>query len=486
MASQVAVGTNEVLTAAPLTGPVSPIRFRVLGQIGAIVRSFPVGSWVILDIAILFAGVSLGFNLFVEGQILPYTHVSMWHAWTTLCATFIFASLVFGLYERETLWSRSRILTRLMLTCTTAPIISYAIIYALMYTQMSRRVTALAIIMQMVMGGMIRLVACWALHRVPRNLVLVGPGVISNALVNAFQRGFLHEYQLAGYVDEKPASSDTISGIAWLGTTHELPDIRDRYSIQDIVVGAEAATDQGVMNQVLPCLRRGCRVTNEATFFEKATGQILVDEITPHWFLFADLQVHCQRRQALKRAFDIVTAVVGVIVAIPLVPFIAIAIKLCDGGPILYSQTRVGQNGREFKLYKFRTMKVGAETDNPVWAVPNDPRVTLVGRFLRKSRLDELPQLFNILMGQMSVVGPRPERPELVAKLTEHIPYFNERHLVKPGLTGWAQIGFRYGSTIEDAKRKLQFDLYYLKNISIELDLIILLRTLGVFVRGAC
>lgn len=486
MASQAAVGTNEVLRTAPTEGSVStPFRFPVLGHIAAAIRSFPIGSWVILDMAILFGGIALGFELFVNGQILPYTHVSTFHGWATLGGTFIFASLVFGLYERETLWSRSRILTRLMLTCTTAPIIAYAIIYALMYTQMSRRVTALAIIMQMIIGGTIRLTACWALHRVPRNLILVGPGVISNALVRAFQQGFLHEYQLAGYVADKPATTDTISGSAWLGTTEELPEIRDRHNVQDIVVGAEAATDHTVMGTVLPCLRRGCRVTNEATFFEKATGQILVDEITPHWFLFADLQVHCQRRQALKRAFDIVTALIGVIFAIPLVPIIALAIKLNDRGPVFYWQTRVGQNGQTFKLFKFRTMRVGAETNTPVWAVQNDPRVTLVGRFLRKSRLDELPQLVNILLGQMSIVGPRPERPELVTQLTEHIPYYNERHLVKPGLTGWAQIGFRYGNTVEDAKRKLQYDLYYLKNISIELDLIILLRTLGVFVRGA-
>jgi exopolysaccharide biosynthesis polyprenyl glycosylphosphotransferase len=240
------------------------------------------------------------------------------------------------------------------------------------------------------------------------------------------------------------------------------------------------------MQTILPCLRRGCRVTNEATFYEKATGQILVDEINPHWFLFADLQVHCQRRQALKRAFDIVGAAIGMVVALPLLPIIAALIKLDDGGPVFYTQTRVGRNGRNFTLYKFRTMRVGAESSKPVWAVKNDSRVTRVGRFLRQTRIDELPQLFNILADHMSVVGPRPERPELVVELSEHIPYYNERHLIKPGLTGWAQIGFRYGSSIEDAKRKLQFDLYYLKHISMELDMMILLRTLGVFLRGAC
>lgn len=244
--------------------------------------------------------------------------------------------------------------------------------------------------------------------------------------------------------------------------------------------------DTTVMKAVLPCLRRGCRVTNEAIFYEKATGQISVDDINPHWFLFADLQVHCQRKQAIKRVFDLLTSVVGLAVSAPLLPVIALLIKLDDGGPIFYSQDRVGQNGKPFRVYKFRTMRVDAEGDGSVWAVRNDPRCTRVGRLLRRTRLDELPQLFNVLCGQMSLVGPRPERPDLVVSLNEQIPYFNERHLVKPGLTGWAQINFRYASTVDDAKRKLQYDLYYVKHMSIELDLMILLRTFGVFVRGAC
>ena len=174
------------------------------------------------------------------------------------------------------------------------------------------------------------------------------------------------------------------------------------------------------------------------------------------------------------------------ILTLPLVPVVALLVKLDDGGPVFYTQTRVGQNGKLFGLHKFRTMKVDAEGDQSRWAVKDDPRVTRLGRLLRRTRLDELPQFYNIFVGNMSLVGPRPERPDFVVRLAQAIPYFNERHLVKPGLTGWAQINFRYTSSIEDAKRKLQFDLYYVKNMSIELDLMILLRTLGVFLRGAC
>ncbi|MFQ5590342.1 MAG: sugar transferase, partial [Phycisphaerae bacterium] len=219
---------------------------------------------------------------------------------------------------------------------------------------------------------------------------------------------------------------------------------------------------------------------------EKATGQILVDQITPSWFLFADLKVHCDERATFKRLTDLVTSVAGLLITAPLWPLIALAIKLCDGGPVFYSQSRVGQNGQLFKLHKFRTMRPDAETGKSIWAYPDDPRVTRVGRLLRKLRLDELPQLYNVLMGRMSIIGPRPERPDIVDELCKELPYYAERHLVKPGITGWAQISFRYGSSIEDAKRKLQYDLYYLKHMSLELDVMILLRTIGTFIRGAC
>jgi lipopolysaccharide/colanic/teichoic acid biosynthesis glycosyltransferase len=175
-----------------------------------------------------------------------------------------------------------------------------------------------------------------------------------------------------------------------------------------------------------------------------------------------------------------------VIVSLPLYPLAALAIKIEDRGPVLYSQQRLGRNGQIFKLYKFRTMRVDAENGRSVWARRSDPRVTRVGRLLRRTRFDEFPQFINILLGHMSVVGPRPERPEIVTELCRHIPFWSERNLVKPGLTGWAQISFRYGNTIDDARRKLQYDLYYLKHMNLELDIIILFRTLGTFLRGAC
>jgi exopolysaccharide biosynthesis polyprenyl glycosylphosphotransferase len=336
-------------------------------------------------------------------------------------------------------------------------------------------------------GGVgVRLAAWWIVQQVHCGLLVVGSPKLFESFEEAQTRGLLHEYRLIGYatIDDEPRNGATDSTY-WGAIGRRLADLT-RQGVTDIVADDGAARDPRVMDWMVPCLQRGCRVTNEATFYEKATGQILVDQITPNWFLFADLKVHCDEQATLKRLMDLAIAGLMILVTLPLWALIALAIKLCDGGPVFYSQDRVGQNGATFRLYKFRTMRVDAENGKSVWCSPHDPRVTAVGRVLRHIRLDELPQLFNVVVGQMSIVGPRPERPDIVGELSRAIPYYNERHLVKPGITGWAQISYRYGSSVEDAKRKLQFDLFYLKHMSFELDMIILFRTLGTFLRGAC
>ena len=199
----------------------------------------------------------------------------------------------------------------------------------------------------------------------------------------------------------------------------------------------------------------------------------------------ADLTAHLQEYAVVKRLFDFTVAAVLSLVSLPIGAFIALCLWLEGKGPVFYSQTRVGRGDREFTLYKFRTMRDDAEAGGSTWASANDPRVTGLGVLLRRLRLDELPQLWNILKGEMAIVGPRPERPEFVEPLGMLIPYYDMRHLVKPGLTGWAQIHYPYGATIADARRKLQLDLYYIKHACLELDLIILLRTLGTFFLGS-
>jgi sugar transferase (PEP-CTERM system associated) len=233
---------------------------------------------------------------------------------------------------------------------------------------------------------------------------------------------------------------------------------------------------------------RGLLVQDGVEVYEAITGKVPIESSRSGWLLFSP-GCHASRLHlAYKRAASILVSVVGLILCLPLIPFVILAIKLTSPGPVFYRQRRVGRDGVVFDCYKFRTMRADAEADmGATWALDDDPRITPVGSFLRMSRLDEVPQLWNVLRGDMSLIGPRPERPEFVGTLVEEIPYYNLRHTIRPGITGWAQIRYRYGSSIEDAREKLRYDLFYIKNMSIGLDLLVFLQTIRVILwaRGA-
>ena len=459
----------------------------VVRVVGRLLVSLPRSAWILADSLILALGIHLGYAWFVEQVLLEELHILYWPATGVFVAAMTIAGLVFGLYERETLLGRSRILARMLLTAGLACTLTYACIYVLMYTSLSRRVAGCAVGTYLVLGLAVRVMACWAVHRIKRGLLVVGNRDLFESIRASFREDALSDYRLVGYVDALAEGASHVPDEDRIdGTPGDLPLLCRCRHVDDIVISSRAARRPDLMSWVLPCLRMGCRVTNEEVYYERAAGRVLVDCITPNWFLFADFQSHCQERATLKRLADVVIAGVGMIVSLPLWPLIALCIKLDDGGPVFYSQNRVGQNGRVFRLYKFRTMIVNAENGESVWASRNDPRCTRLGRWLRRSRLDELPQLYNILVGDMAVVGPRPERPAIVLELTKTLPYYDLRHVVKPGLTGWAQISYRYGASLEDSRRKLQYDLYYLKHMSLELDVVILFRTVGTFLRGGC
>ena len=459
---------------------------RVLRIIGRSFLGLPASTWLLVDVLLISVAVFGAYQIIPPFEGTQTPHVALWQAGAIFTFSVILASLVFGLYERGTIMGRSCILIRMALTSGTATVLAYAIIYVVMYATISRRTSALAMSSFFISGVAVRLAAWWLIQRIHCGLLVVGPRALYESFETAQENGFLHEYRLVGYASTDAEPSTPSDHSKSLGPVAAQIEGLAKAGVTDVVVSDKSARDPDVMHWMVPCLQRGCRVTNEATFYEKATGQILVDEITPAWFLFADLKVHCDEQATFKRMLDIVVAGVGLILSAPIWPLIALAIKLSDRGPVFYWQDRVGQNGHPFRLYKFRTMRVDAESGKSVWCAPNDPRITRVGRLLRRMRLDELPQLYNVLIGQMSLVGPRPERPDIVDELNQKIPFYGERHLVKPGITGWAQISFRYGASVEDAKRKLQFDLYYLKHMSLELDVIILFRTAGTFLRGGC
>jgi sugar transferase (PEP-CTERM system associated) len=257
-----------------------------------------------------------------------------------------------------------------------------------------------------------------------------------------------------------------------------LSDLVEREGISSIIVGLDEK--RGVMpyDELLKCKLKGVNILDGESFYERITEKVLVEKINPSWLIFSDGFVKSKSSRLVKRLVGLTMSSILLVFFSPVMLIVAVIIKLTSPGPVLFSQERVGEFGRVFTLYKFRSMRVDAEKETgPVWATEDDPRVTKIGRIIRKLRIDELPQLWNVFKGDMSFVGPRPEREFFVEQLKKKVPYFNERASVKPGVTGWAQIRYPYGATEEDALEKLKYDLYYIKNMSLVMDLIIMFHT---------
>jgi len=285
--------------------------------------------------------------------------------------------------------------------------------------------------------------------------------------------------EIVGFIDPDPARIGApVINPGVIGTVEDIPAIVRARAVDQVVVSLADARGKLPMDKLLEMKIDGVRFAHLATIYEKYTGKIAVENLRPSWLIFSDGFRKGRVHDLVKRALDIAFAATGLLLALPIMLLVAIAVRLSSRGPAMYHQERVGQYGRVFVLHKFRSMRVDAEKDTgAVWARSNDDRVTRVGGFLRRARLDELPQLWNVLRGDMSLVGPRPERPEFVSSLTRQIPYYGQRHSVRPGITGWAQVRYAYGATVEDALEKLQHDLFYIKNRTLSLDLFIVAKT---------
>jgi sugar transferase (PEP-CTERM system associated) len=258
-----------------------------------------------------------------------------------------------------------------------------------------------------------------------------------------------------------------------------LMEVVHKQKVHRVILAMPERRDTIPVRELFELRLQGVKVEEATSWLEKISGRIEVENLYPSWVVLGAGFRRSTAFIVVRRAVSIVTSLIGLILALPLLPLIMLAIRLDSKGPVFYTQTRVGKNGRLFNLVKFRTMRQDAEAANgPQWAVDNDPRVTRVGRFLRALRLDDIPQLWCVLRGDMASVGPRPERPEFVELLSKQIPYYGVRHMVRPGLTGWAQIKYRHVSTVEDAREELQYDLFYIKNASIGLDLLIMFQTI--------
>ncbi len=292
--------------------------------------------------------------------------------------------------------------------------------------------------------------------------------------------------ELVGYYASPNETDHQVTTWAKLEAGEKLDDLVRRQGVDEVVVAlTERRGGAMPMRELLDCKLQGVRVSDVATYFEQNLGQIRLESASAGWLIFGEGFNQGFFRTTVKRLFDIVGALVLIIISSPLMLLAALAVKLESPGPILYRQERVGLNGKTFNVVKFRSMRTDAEKDGvPRWATAGDSRVTRVGRIIRKLRIDELPQLFSVLSGDMSLVGPRPERPYFVEQLVQDIPFYAVRHSVKPGVTGWAQVSYQYGASREDTIEKLQYDLYYVKNHSLFLDLVVLFETVGVVLTG--
>ena len=319
------------------------------------------------------------------------------------------------------------------------------------------------------------------------NILIVGTGKVARQVGEEVSRSKRLGFRLVGFIRPQTNGENISFGEIGevLGGPTEMGRIIEQHAVSKVVVAITERRGEYPVKEMLALRVTGCPIQEWPGFFEKLSGRIPIDSLSPSFFIFNEGFRKSRIFLLVRRFTSAILAAVCLVLLFPVFLVVAILIALDSPGPVLYSQIRVGQNNKAIRIYKFRSMRDDAERNgDAVWAVENDPRITRVGHFLRKTRIDELPQLFNVMIGELEFVGPRPERPEFVEKLQTMIPYYALRHTVTPGLTGWAQVMFHYGSSIDESKEKLQYDLFYIKNMSIKLDLLILFHTVKIVLLG--
>ena len=319
-----------------------------------------------------------------------------------------------------------------------------------------------------------------------RRVLVLGAGEDAALVEKVLTAPESRALSVVGFIPTAQDGVRAVSPSRVLEFSGRLADLVRREQVDEVIVAVRERRG-GVLplRELLDCKMLGAKVLDLSSFYERVQGQVRIESLKASWLIYGEGFRQGLVRSVVKRVFDLVASIVLLVLALPVMIIAAIAILIEDGAPLFYFQERVGQGGRSFRVIKFRSMRRDAEKDGkPKWAQSNDDRVTRVGRFLRKTRIDELPQLINVLKGEMSMVGPRPERPYFVDKLTEEIPFYAVRHCVKPGVTGWAQVRYQYGASVDDALQKLQFDLYYVKNHTLFLDSLVLCETVRVVLTG--
>ncbi len=396
----------------------------------------------------------------------------------------------FGLYQPHIRLSRSELLMRLLVAYAFGGVALLVVFYVVPAMYLGRGLMAIALVVGFVAVYGARMAARWAMggEAYKRRVLVYGAGGNADLINRRMRRrADRQSFAIVGFV-AVPDQQVVVAGPLLVDPLGDLPGLVHRLGVQEIVVAPDERRGGLPMEEILACAQRGVSVVNLPQFFEREAGMIKLEVVDPSSLVFSGGFDHSIVRRVSKRAFDLAAALLLLAAGWPAMLLVALAVRLEGGGPVLYRQVRVGQGGRSFELVKFRSMRTDAEKDGVAqWASQHDDRTTRVGRFIRKTRLDELPQLFNVLAGDMSFVGPRPERPQFVDQFNDEIRYYAVRHSVKPGLTGWAQLRYPYGASADDAREKLKFDLFYVKNHGLLFDFMILLQTVEVvlFGRGA-
>ncbi len=415
------------------------------------------------------------------GPVLPKAAV--------VAAIVLLSLIAMGLYQfNQRLYFRETVV-RIVVAFAAASLAIAVVFYAFPAVMISRDIASIAVGYALVLILFFRyLFSCQIDKNVFRRRTMIyGAGDRAASLFDLRRKADRRGFQIFGRL---AAPGDTIVGdrsdVSMTNGKKIMEYVRDAKA-DEIVIAMDERRGNFPVRELLDVRLRGISVIDLVEFLERETGKIPIDLVNPGWLIFSEGFHISKLRKVSQRVLDVVISAMLILITWPIMLLVVLAIKFEDGlaARVLYRQCRVGLGGRHFQLFKFRSMAEDAEADGKaVWADSNDVRITKVGRFLRRSRLDELPQVFNVLRGTMSVVGPRPERPEFVESLQNEIPYYSERHAVKPGVTGWAQLRYAYGASQEEAKEKLQYDLYYVKNQSFMLDVLILLQTVEVVLWG--
>lgn len=411
--------------------------------------------------------------------------------WLKLLAAMVVVQIafyLFDLYDFKIIGQRSSLTPQIAQSLGLSAVALALIFYAIPQMTLGRGVFALALALMLTMMTCWRALARWLLGhpRLAERVMILGTDAPAIDIAREILQRREHGYEVIGFVSNDSALvGQSLINPRVVGTMDNLEELVQSRRPDRIVVALSDRRGKLPLDLLLRLkVRDEIQVEESSRFFERLTGKISTDHLQPGQLVFAETGRWMRLYRRARRLFDIAASLIGIALSFPLMVTTALAIWLESPGPVIYLQERVGLHGRIFRILKFRSMRLDAEAQGPVWAGENDPRVTRVGRVIRKLRIDEIPQFFNILRGEMSLIGPRPERPAFVEQLEELIPYYSERHLVKPGLTGWAQVCYPYGASFEDAKEKHQYDLYYIKNQSPLLDAIILLETARVVLLG--